>query len=214
MSNKGKLLVDAMANMREEEAVGIGRQMIDDGEDPLDVLRSCREAMGIVGKRFEEGAYFLPELILAGEMLRTISVMAKDKLEKGLEIEKSGRIIVGTVKGDIHDIGKDIVVHMLDANGFDVLDLGIDVPPEEFVNRIKEFQPKVVGLSGFLTLAFDSMKTTVEAILEAGLRDKVKIMIGGGQMDEHVREYCSADAYGADAVAAVSLARDWISTDD
>jgi len=203
-------LVDAMANMREEEAVPLAQQMLENGEDPLGVLQSCREAMGIVGKRFEEGQYFLPELVLAGEMLKTISVMAKDRLETGSDIERSGRVIIGTVKGDIHDIGKDIVVHMLDANGFDVLDAGIDVPPEVFVERIREFQPQVVGLSGFLTLAFDSMKSTVEAVRDGGLRDTVKIMIGGGQMDDRIREYCGADAYGADAVAAVSLARDWI----
>ena len=206
-------LVDAMANMREEEAVPLAQQMLENGEDPLGVLQSCREAMGIVGKRFEEGQYFLPELVLAGEMLKTISVMAKDRLETGSDIERSGRVIIGTVKGDIHDIGKDIVVHMLDANGFDVLDAGIDVPPEVFVERIREFQPQVVGLSGFLTLAFDSMKSTVEAVRDGGLRDTVKIMIGGGQMDDRVKEYCGADAYGADAVAAVSLARDWIAAE-
>jgi 5-methyltetrahydrofolate--homocysteine methyltransferase len=210
MPEKLPPLVDAMANMREEEAVRLAQQMLEKGEAPLGVLQSCREAMGIVGKRFEEGQYFLPELVLAGEMLKTISVMAKERMETGSDIERSGRVIVGTVKGDIHDIGKDIVIHMLDANGFDVMDLGIDVPPEVFVERIQEFRPQVVGLSGFLTLAFDSMKSTVEAVRDAGLRDTVKIMIGGGQMDDRIREYCGADAYGADAVAAVSLARGWI----
>jgi 5-methyltetrahydrofolate--homocysteine methyltransferase len=214
MSDKVSPFVDAMANMREEEALRLAQQMLEDGEDPLVVLQSCREAMGIVGKHFEEGEYFLPELVLAGEMLKTISVMAKDRMAPGSDVERAGRVIVGTVKGDIHDIGKDIVVHMLDANGFEVLDLGIDVPPEVFVERIRDFQPQVVGLSGFLTLAFDSMKSTVEAVRDAGLRNTLKIMIGGGQMDDRVRAYCGADAYGADAVAAVSLARDWIRTDD
>ena len=128
--------------------------------------------------------------------------------EKGAQ--KSGKVIIGTVAGDIHDIGKDIVTFMLDVSGFDVLDLGVDVPVETFVTKIKEFQPQVVGLSGFLTLAFDSMKQTVEAIEKAGLRDKVKIMIGGGQIDDEVRKYVKADAYGKDAVAGVQLARKWI----
>ena len=210
MSDKYDTLIDAMANMREEEAVEVATKILESGGDPLTVLENCREAMGVVGDRFAKGEYFLPELILAGEMLKTISAMTQEKLGGGLEIERSGKVLFGTVKGDIHDIGKDIVVYMLDANGFDVLDLGIDVPPEKFVDAIKEFQPQVIGLSGFLTLAFDSMKTTVESIKDAGLRDQVKIMIGGGQMDEYVREYCGADAYGADAVAAVSLSKNWI----
>ena len=210
MSDQDQALIDAMANMREDEAVRVAQQILQSGEDPLRVLEASREAMAIIGKRFEEGEYFLPELILAGEMLKTISTMAQEKLGKGVKIDRSGKVLIGTVQGDIHDIGKDIVVFMLDSAGFEVLDLGIDVPHEKFVEAIKEFQPRVVGLSGFLTLAFDSMKTTVEAIREAGLRDQVKIMIGGGQMDEHVKEYCGADAYGADAVAAVSLSRQWI----
>jgi 5-methyltetrahydrofolate--homocysteine methyltransferase len=203
-------LIEAMVNMREEEAEEIARKTLEDGGDPLKVMEQCREAMGVVGNRFEEGRYFLPELILAGEMLRTVSTMVQERLGKESRVDRSGKVVVGTVKGDIHDIGKDIVVFMLDAGGFDVLDLGIDVPPEKFVEAINEFRPQVVGLSGFLTLAFDSMKNTVEAIRDAGLREQVKIMIGGGQMDEYVREFCRADAYGADAVAAVSLCRSWI----
>ncbi len=210
MSDPNQALTDAMANMREDEAVGVAQQILRSGEDPLKVLEASREAMAIIGKRFEEGEYFLPELILAGEMLKTISTLAQEKLGKGVEISRSGKVLIGTVRGDIHDIGKDIVVFMLDSAGLEVLDLGIDVPHEKFVDAIKEFKPQVLGLSGFLTLAFDSMKSTVDAIREAGLRDQVKIMIGGGQMDDHVKEYCGADAYGADAVAAVSLCRQWI----
>jgi len=203
-------MIEAIANMREDEALKVAREILEGGQDPLRVLEASRVAMTIVGKRFEEGDYFLPELVMAGEMLKTISTLAQEKLGKSVEMSRSGKVLVGTVKGDIHDIGKDIVVFMLDSAGFEVLDLGIDVPQERFVEAIKEFQPRVVGLSGFLTLAFDSMKATVEAIEEAGLRDQAKIMIGGGQMDEHVKEYCGADAYGADAVAAVSLSKGWI----
>ena len=117
---------------------------------------------------------------------------------------------MGTVEGDIHDIGKNIVTFMLDVNGFDVLDLGVDVSSQKYVEAIRDFQPQVVGLSGFLTLAFDTMKETIEAIQAAGLRDQVKIMVGGGQMDDQVRAYTGADAYGRDAMAAVKLAKDWI----
>lgn len=205
-----KELVHAMVNMKENEALEFVKQLTESGEDPLAILAQCKEAMDIVGKRFEEGTYFLPELIMAGEMLRQISEIVKPKLTGDVETERLGKVIIGTVQGDIHDIGKDIVVFMLDVNGFEVMDLGIDVPLEKFVDAIKDFQAPVVGLSGFLTLAFDSMKATVDAINEAGLRDQVKIMVGGGQIDEEIRKYTGADAYGLNAMAAVKLSKQWI----
>jgi len=205
-----KELVNAIADMREPEALRVAKEMVEGGSDPLAILGEAREAMGIVGQRYEEGTYFLPELILAGVMLNQIADMVKPQLAEAPDVERHGKVLIGTVEGDIHDIGKDIVVFMLDVNGFDVLDLGIDVRPEKFVEAIKDFQPQVVGLSGFLTLAFDSMKDTVEAIKKAGLRDKVKIMIGGGQISDEIRKHTGADAYGKDAMAGVSLAKEWI----
>jgi methanogenic corrinoid protein MtbC1 len=206
-----KQLVNAIADMKEQEAIKLAKEMVEGGSDPMAILDSAREAMGIVGQRYEEGNYFLPELILAGVMLNQIAEIVKPGLaDKATEMERHGKVVIGTVEGDIHDIGKDIVVFMLDVNGFEVLDLGIDVAPSKFVEAIKDFQPQVVGLSGFLSLAFDSMKDTVEAIKKAGLRDKVKIMIGGGQMSEDVRTYTGADAYGPDAMAGVSLAKGWV----
>ena len=205
-----KELIDAIVNMKEKEAVDLVKKMMDKGEDPMMILGACKEAMDSVGKRFEKGEFFLPELILAGEMVRQISEILKPKLTGELKTKRLGKVIIGTVKGDIHDIGKDVVVFMLDVNGFEVLDLGIDVPPQKFVEAVKDFQPAVVGLSGFLTLAFDAMKETVEAIAKAGLRDRIKIMIGGGQIDDEVRKYAGADAYGSDAMEAVSLTKRWI----
>ena len=128
----------------------------------------------------------------------------------GAAQKKLGKIVFGTVEGDIHDIAKDIVVFMLDVNGFDVMDLGVDVPVAKFVEAVKSFKPQVVGLSGFLTLAYDPMKNTVQALKDAGLRDSVKIMIGGGQMDDQVAAYAKADAYGKDAMAAVTLSKGWV----
>jgi len=203
-------LVNAMVNMKEKEAVQLAKDMIEGGEDPMKILDACKEAMNTVGKRFEKGEYFLPELIMAGEILNQISDIVKPKLKGEAKTERLGKVIVGTVKGDIHDIGKDIVVFMLDVNGFEVIDLGIDVPVKKFVDSIKETGSKVVGLSGFLTLAYDSMKETVDAIKEAGLRDGIKIMIGGGQIDEKVKSYSGADAFGKDAMDAVKLAKGWI----
>ena len=202
-------LVNYIAEMQEEEALALAKQMLDAGTEPTAILDDCRAAMTIVGKRFEKGEYFIPELILAGEMLKSISAEVKPRMVGGHDVKKGAKVIVGTVKGDIHDIGKDIVVFMLDVNGFYVLDLGIDVPVETFVAKIKEFQPAVVALSGFLTLAYDSMKETVAAIEKAGLRQSVKIMIGGGTVDDQVRQYAGADAFGVDAMAAVALARQW-----
>jgi len=203
-------LIDAVVNMKEKEAVDLSKKMIAAGVDPLEVLGACKQAMDTVGKRFEKGEYFLPELVMAGEMLRQISEIVKPKLTGDVKTERLGKVIIGTVEGDIHDIGKDIVVFMLDVNGFEVLDLGIDVPVQKFVDAVRDFQPAVVGLSGFLTLAFDAMKATVEALAAAGLRDKIKIMIGGGQIDDEVRKYAGADAYGMDAMDAVSLTKGWI----
>ena len=205
-----KKLINAIADMKEQEALTIAKEMVEGGSDPMEILDSTRKAMDIVGKRYEEETYFLPELMLAGVMVSEIAEMVKPALAEAPDVERHGKVLVGTVEGDIHDIGKDIVVFMLDVNGFDVRDLGVDVPAAKFVEAIKEFQPQVVGMSGFLTLAFDAMKDTVEAMKKAGLRDKVKIMIGGGQMSDEITKYTGADAYGKDAMAGVSLAKKWV----
>ena len=212
MTDNEKQLVEAISEMREDEAFALAKAMLDRGDDPIRVLELCREAMDIVGKRFERQEYFLPELVLAGEMLENIGAIAKPLIQdkSGGEAKKLGRVLIGTVHGDLHDIGKNIVTFMLDINGFEVKDIGIDVPVAKFVEEIREFKPGVVGLSGFLTLAFDSMKETVQAIEAAGLRGQMKIMIGGGQVDEAVRTYTGADAYGSNAVAAVTLCRGWM----
>jgi len=207
MSDK---LVHAIADMREEEALELVKEMVKSGVEPTAILDAARDAMAIVGQRFEEGTYFLPELLLAGEMLSQITDILKPELAKMPEVKRHGKVLIGTVKGDIHDIGKNIVTFMLDVNGFEVLDLGVDVSPSRFVEAIQDFGPQVVGLSGFLTLAFDTMKETIKAIETAGLRDGVKIMIGGGQVSEEIRKYAGADAYGRDAMAGVSLARKWV----
>ncbi len=202
-------LVDAIADMRDEEAVELAGRLLEQGTPPLEVLEDCRKAMAIVGQRFEAEEYFIPELILAGETLRAISEIVKPRLSGTDGAAKNGKIVLGTVAGDIHDIGKDIVSFMLDVNGFEVFDLGVDVPPETFVAKVREVHPEVVALSGFLTLSFDAMRDTVDALEEAGLRGGVKIMIGGGTVDENVRAYARADAYGDTAADAVKLAKSW-----
>jgi 5-methyltetrahydrofolate--homocysteine methyltransferase len=205
-----KKLVSAIADMKEEDALKLVRKMVADGTSPTTILDAARQAMAIVGERYDQGTYFLPELMLAGEMLTQIMEVIKPQLATAPQIERHGRVLIGTVEGDIHDIGKNIVSFMLDVNGFDVRDLGVDVSPQKFVEAAREFQPQVVGLSGFLALAFEAMKKTIDAIQAAGLRDKVKIMIGGGQISEDVRKYTGADAYGRDAMAGVSQAKKWV----
>ncbi len=202
-------LVTAIADMQEEEAIRLTREMLDAGTDPQIILDASKEAMAVVGSRYEKKEYFLPELIIAGDLLKEIGALVKPRLKAAKANTAIGRVLIGTVAGDIHDIGKDVVSFMLDVNNFEVQDIGVDVPAEVFVQKIREFAPHVVGLSGFLTQAFDQMKATVEAITAAGLRDTVKIMIGGAIMDASVTAYVGADAFGADATAAVKLARGW-----
>ena len=200
-------LIDAITDMREEDAIRITNELLDGGTSPLEILDACKAAMDVIGKRFETGEAFIPELILAGEMMTAVSDVIKPRMTEDVAGEKLGKIVLGTVEGDIHDIAKDIVAFMLELNGFDVTDLGVDVPVAKFVEAVKETGATIVGLSGFLTLAYDPMKETVAALREDGL--DVKIMIGGGQIDEQIREYTGADAYGRDAMAAVALAKDW-----
>lgn len=201
-------LISAITDMREDDALKIANQLLDAGTSPLEVLDACREAMDLIGKQFEAGESFIPELILAGEMMTAITTLVKPHLTGEITTEKIGKIVVGTVEGDIHDIAKDIVIFMLDLNGFEVTDLGVDVAPAKFVEAVRETGAKIVGLSGFLTLAYDPMKATVTALKDAGLGD-VKVMIGGGQIDEQVRGYTEADAFGKDAMTAVALAKGW-----
>ncbi|HEY95580.1 MAG TPA: methionine synthase [Dehalococcoidia bacterium] len=203
-------LTNAVAELKEDEAIQMVKDMIAKGEDANMIFDSARKGMEVVGKRFADGEYFLPELIYSGEIFKAISEIVKPVMTAEAGGKKIGKVIVGTVAGDIHDIGKDIVVFMLDISGFEVYDLGVDVPVQTFVDKIKETGAPIVALSGFLTLAFDAMKDTCDAIVAAGLRDKVKIMIGGGQIDEEIKKYAGADAYGRDAMTAVALAKDWI----
>jgi methanogenic corrinoid protein MtbC1 len=202
-------LIQAMADMKEQEALEIVDELLEKGEDPQHIFDLSSEAMQVVGERYQDGTYFLPELIMSGEMLHRIGEVLKPRLaEKTETTSKLGTVVLGTVRGDIHDIGKDIVGFMLEVNGFDVIDLGIDQPEAAFVEAVKANHPQVLALSGFLSVAFDSMKSTIAEVEKAGLRDNLKIIIGGGQMDDTVRKYTGADAYGDDAMAAVVFAKE------
>ncbi len=203
-------LTDAVIHMREDEALDLTQGYLNSQADPVAILDACTKAMETVGKKFEAGEYFLPELMMAGEMLKQISEKVKPMIQNRSGTKKKGRVVIGTVLGDIHDIGKDIVGFLLDVNGFEVLDIGIDVPPAKFVEAIQAFNPRVVGMSGLLTVAYDAMRDAVAAIEEAGLRNDVKIIIGGGQMSDKISEYAGADACARDAMDGINRIKTWI----
>jgi 5-methyltetrahydrofolate--homocysteine methyltransferase len=213
MEPKQSALVAAIADLEEDKAMGMVRAYLAEGMPPQQILDLAQAAMQQVGLRFEKGEYFLPALVLAGEMLTEIAGLVKPLLAQAATSQGTSSkptVLIGTVEGDLHDIGKNIVTFMLDVNGFNVVDLGINVPIATFVEEVRKHNPVVIGLSGFLTLAFDAMRDTVKAIESAGLRQGRKIMIGGGQIDETVRVYCGADAFGRNAMAAVTLCKGWI----
>ncbi|MBN1646771.1 MAG: corrinoid protein [Spirochaetales bacterium] len=203
-------LIKAISELKEQEAVALVSQLLEKGESPSVLLDSIRKAMEIVGRRFEKNEYFLPELIMSGEIMNKV----KNVLECAQVGEQSksyrGKVVLGTVKGDIHNIGKDIVAFMLDTNGYEVIDLGVDVSADTFVEAVREHKPQVLGLSALLTPAFDAMKNTVNAITENGLRNDLKVMIGGGQMNADVCRYTGADDYGTNAMDAIGLVKNWI----
>ena len=202
-------LREAIVGLRMDEALALARQMLAGGTDPLAIIGEAGEAMQTIGRRYAEGEAFIPELIMGGEIMKTLS---QEVLPEGGAPDAGGAkgtVVIGTVRGDIHDIGKDIVVLLLGMGGYTVHDLGIDVPAEDFVTAVKEHDADIVALSGLLTLAFDAMKSTVEGIAAAGLRDQVKIMIGGAAVDANVCAYTGADGWGNDVGHAVRLADEW-----
>ncbi len=206
-------LTDAIVGMRMDEAVTLAKRMLDSGTDPLAIIADGSKAMAVIGERFAEGEAFLPELIMGGEIMKSISEEVMPGGARAVPESSRGTVVIGTVHGDIHDIGKDIVALMLGIEGYAVHDLGIDVPVEDFVAAIKEHDADIVALSGLLTLAFDAMRSTVDGIATAGLRGTVKIMVGGAPVDESVRAYTGADGWGNDVGHAVKLAAAWTDGD-
>lgn len=202
-------LAQALANLEEKKVYEIIDRKIVEGANPLDMIKECNDGMIRVGELFSEGKYFISQLIYSAEILK--QVMKKlEPLLAGIQTggPAGGKVVIGTVKGDIHDIGKNIVITLLKGSGFDVIDLGVDVPPEKFVQTVKESGAKVLGLSALLNFTYPMMKEVVEAVKSAGLRDQVKIIVGGTPVNEQVREYAGADYYAKDAVAGVNMCKD------
>ena len=202
-------LNDAILAMDEGGALKIVKDRLDAGEAPEAVLEDAKGAMTVLGEKFACEEVFIPELIMGGEIMKGIAAELKPRITADASAEKRAIVVIGTVHGDIHDIGKDVVCMMLEVSGYEVHDLGIVVPVDSFIAAIKEHNADIVGLSGLLTLAFDSMKDTIEGIAAAGLRDRVKVMIGGSPVDRQVQDYTGADGWGSDVGVALRLAAEW-----
>jgi 5-methyltetrahydrofolate--homocysteine methyltransferase len=202
-------LTEAIVELREADALATTDRLLDEDVDPAAVLDASRTAMDVIGDRFACGEAFIPELVMAGEIMHAISEKLKPRLAQDAATGGHGVVVLGTAQGDIHDIGKDIVATMLDIAGFRVVDLGVDVPPERFVAAARENDAAVVGVSALLTQAIQRMKQAVAAIDEAGLRPAVRVMIGGAPITGSVCEHTGADGWGKDAMEAVDLARGW-----
>ncbi len=205
MSSK-QIIVDAILDLDEATALSVAEELLKSGNDPVQILEMCREGMSKVGEKFEAGEFFLSEMIMAAEIFNQVMEMIRPQLMKSVT-EKKGKIVIGTVEGDVHDIGKNIIIALLEAEGFEVIDLGVDVPSDRFVSAIKEYKPDIVGMSSLLTVALESTKETVKAIEAAGLRDKVKIIVGGGRIDPQAAEYIKPDAYTDNAALGVRLCK-------
>ncbi|WP_407312364.1 B12-binding domain-containing protein [Desulfosporosinus sp. SB140] len=202
-------LTKAMVGLDEDKVYEIVDQLIAAGSNPGDIIAQCNEGMVDIGKLFEKNEYYLSELIMAGEIFKNIMSKLEPMLIGNDQASQTmkGTVVMGTVKDDIHDIGKDIVVSMLKGTGFEVVDLGVDVPPEKFVQAVKETGAKIVGVSCLLNFTFPEIKKVVDELTAAGLRDQVKVMIGGAPINEDVRVYAAADFYGKDAASAVSICK-------
>jgi len=198
-------LKGSMANLDEAQVLSIIKSKIKERVPPEKIIGDLQKGMVKVGNRFEKEQYFVPDLIYAGEILKESLKMLKPLL-KGDSREQEHKVVMGTVYGDVHDLGKDIVVTLLNGNGFHVIDLGINVPPDEFVRALKESGARLLGMSALLTMSFEAISKTVQVLEEAGLREKVSIMIGGAPVTDRVRENTGCDYYGKDALEGVKIA--------
>jgi 5-methyltetrahydrofolate--homocysteine methyltransferase len=198
-----------IAELEEDKTLAEVRKALDEGTDPFSLVEALREGMSVVGNRYEAKEYFLPDLILSAEIFKQSIALIEPHLKNESALSK-GIVVIGTVQGDIHDIGKNIVATVLRCAGYEVHDLGVDVAPQAFVDKTRETKAGLVAMSGLLTLAFDSMKNTVDALAEAGLRNEVKVIIGGGPVNETVVKYSGADAYGRNPSEAVRLAEQFL----
>jgi methanogenic corrinoid protein MtbC1 len=200
-------LISLLADLEEEAVLELVRQRLDAGDDALQIIEDCNEGMRQVGQRYEHGEFYVSGLIMSGEIFREVVELVQPLLEQQTKGQSSGTVLMGTVSGDIHDIGKNITSMLLSCYGFTVIDLGVDVPPAVFAAKAIEVKPDVVGLSGLITASFEAMKTTVaELHAQAQVQHcSFPIVIGGGMIDEQVCRYVGADYWVTNAMDGVRL---------
>jgi dimethylamine corrinoid protein len=203
-------LINAMVEIEETKVYELVETLLKSGTPPEDIIVALRTAVQKIGDKFDCKEYFLTELVMGGEMFQQAAELIKPYMKIGETTKKIGKIVVGTVSGDVHDIGKNIFSTLCEAAGFEVFDLGVDVPVEKFVATVKEVKPQVVGYSGLLTIAMDAMKATTEALKEAGLRDNLKIIIGGLPVDAAWQEKAGADANTQSAFEGLNIVKKWV----
>ncbi|NLE43201.1 MAG: cobalamin-binding protein [Chloroflexi bacterium] len=204
-------LSDTMAALDHDAVLSLVKTGLEAGHDPLQLVEEARKGMELVGEEFDKGNYFLMELMWAAEIFKDAMALISPRIRElyGAS-EAKGTIVMGTVKGDVHELGKNIVKNLLECAGYEVIDLGVDVPKAAFVESIKQHAPQVVGMSALLTAAIDEVNRTVEAIEEAGLRDGVKIIVGGGIVGEVKRSNLNVDHATANANEGVRIIEEWI----
>jgi len=201
-------LAEAVIDGEPEDAVELAQQALDAGLDPLECInQGLTKGIDRVGALFAEGEYYLPDLIIGGEAMKDALAILEPALAANQEREVTGRVVLGTVEGDLHEIGKTLVGTMLTANGFEVTDIGIDKPASEFIAAVKEANATLIGASALLTTTIPEQQKIIEALVEAGLRDKVKVMVGGAPVTQAWADKIGADGYAEDAIAAVSVAK-------
>ncbi|MFX1596401.1 MAG: B12-binding domain-containing protein [Promethearchaeota archaeon] len=204
-------LFESVVELEEQKAYKLVKQLLEENNDPKEIIDILRKAVEVIGEKFNKKEYFLTELVMAGEIFQQSAKILEPALKADAVKETNkGVIVVGTVKGDVHDIGKNIFVTLLKSAGFDVYDLGVDIPPQDFVDKVSETNANVVGYSGLLTIALETMKETTEALKSAGLRDKVKIIIGGLPADEMWMKEAGADAFTDNAFEGVKIVKEWL----
>lgn len=211
--NLNSQLAQLVADLEEDAVLEVVKQRLEAEDDPLQIISECNEGMREVGQRYEQGEYFVAGLIMSGEIFREVVELVQPLIEQKSHRKASGRVLVGTVSGDIHDIGKNMFGMLLTCHGFDVIDLGVDVPPDVFAAKVVETKPDIVGLSGLITASFETMRETIEVIRKEAKKHALSfpILIGGGVVDDQIRKYVGADYWTQNAMAGVRLCEELLS---
>ncbi len=205
----GKDLVEALADFNEDSVMEAVKTRLESDEDPMGIVHDLQKGMDLVGERYNKGTYFLSELIMAADLFTRAMALIEPSLE-GIVQEKLGKMVIGTPKGDIHDIGKNIFSNVAKGAGFEVHDLGVDVPVERFLEAVEKVKPDILAFSSLITTAFEPMKEVVDSLVEKGLRDKMKVIVGGGVTTDTVRKYVGADAQTIDAVEGMEMCKRFV----